>query len=219
MAISRGTQRLEALIGDANEPCIARELIQQIFFHNGIFIMTSSTSIEFNATSFGLRKNEYASGYIFNFSSGDDAHLHATINLDDAEFEELSHQVCAFLPSTILELASPEENKILRDSTWPLQRISDRTWQQLLRETQPETLLSVLWYLKDLPLAQAALRNMSVNAASQFIDDLSNKFEGINPDTLHKYDSRLIVARASIKEILSTLNRFIEEGFIGEDFA
>jgi len=77
----------------------------------------------------------------------------------------------------------------------------------------------ILWYLKDVEIAKAVMRNLTLRAAAMITDDLVAKFEGRNPDNLPQEDSRVKYAREVLNEMLAVLDRLIGEGRIGEDFS
>lgn len=123
-------------------------------------------------------------------------------------------QASTLLPSPIDELTSPEVESSLRDSARPLQQLSDKGWQLLLREVLTDSLLHFLWYMKDLKLAKNVMRNMSLRAADMLTDDLIMKFQGCDPDKLKADDIRLKRGRESITEFIFVLNRLNDEGQI-----
>lgn len=181
--------------------------------------MPNAIALSLHSPDFALKKEEAGGRYTVSFKNKDDDQLEVAVTLDSAVLESLIRQANALLPSSSLELSPFEINASWRESAWPLQRLSDRTWQLLLRETMSQSLILVLWYLKDRELANAVMRNMSVCAAETLTDDLVAMFEGIDPDSLPQEDSRVRGAREGLKEMLATLNRLFKEGVIAEDFS
>ena len=163
-----------------------------------------------------LSKDDGSTRYVLHVEQGE---IKADINLSAANFETLVRQGQALIPSPNLELAPPEVAASWRESAWPLKRLSDRAWQLLLREVSSESLVFVLWYLKDMGIALAVMRNMSRRAAAMVADDLIAKFAGRNPDNLPQEDGRVRNARESLKEMLALLCRLVDEGQIGEDYS
>ena len=102
----------------------------------------------------------------------------------------------------------------LREAARPLKYIADRSWQLLLREVTSESLLQALWYLKDIEIAKAVVRNMSLRAASMTVEDLIAKFHGRNPDNLPQEEWLVKGGRDGLKEVLTVLNRLMSEGQI-----
>lgn len=178
--------------------------------------MPHAIALQLDNPAIQLSKEGESTRYVLHVEQGE---IKVDIDLNATTFENLVRQGQTLIPSPNPELTLPEVAGIWRATAWPLQRLSDRAWQLLLREVQFESLLFVLWYLKDVEIAKAVLRNMSLRAAAMLTDDLIAKFEGCNPDNLPQEDSRVRGARESLKEILTALNRLVYEGQIGEDFS
>lgn len=181
--------------------------------------MQNTISLELHASDFTLKKDASGRCYMLSFKSGKGAQVAVDVTLDAAVLESLMRQASALLPSPNPELTSPEVNNSWRETAWPLRQLSNNAWQLLLREVQAESLICVLWYLKDIKVARAVMRNMSERAAAMLTEDMVEKYNGCNPDTLAAEDSRIKDARAGLKEMLEVLNRLVVEGQIGEDFA
>lgn len=180
--------------------------------------MSNTISLELHASDFTLKKDTLGR-YMLSFKSGEGAQVAVDVTLDAAVLESLMRQASALLPSPNPELTSPEVDASWRETAWPLRQLSDNAWRLLLREVQSESLICVLWYLKDIKVARAVMHNMSERAAEMTADDLIARFNGCNPDTLAAEDSRIEGAREGLKEMLAALNRLVREGQIGENFA
>lgn len=178
--------------------------------------MPHTITLQLDNPAIQLSKDDGSTRYVLHVEQGE---VKVNIDLSATDFESLVRQGQVLIPSPNLELTQPEVAASWRESAWPLQRLSDNAWRLLLREVQSESLLYVLWYLKDVELAKAVLRNMSLRAAAMVTDDLIVKFEGRNPDNVPQEDSRVRDARGCLKEMLAALNRLVEEGQIGEDFS
>jgi len=181
--------------------------------------MTNTISLALHAPDFVLKKDESGTRYILSFKTGEGAQVEVDVTLDAAVLELLMRQASALLPSPNPELTSPEVDNSWRETAWPLRQLSNNAWQLLLREVQAESLICVLWYLKDIKIAKAVMRNMSERAAAMLTEDMVEKYNGCNPDTLAAEDSRIKGAREGLKEMLEVLNRLVREGQIGENFA
>ena len=177
--------------------------------------MTHSIALQLDNPAVRLSKEGESARYVIHVEQGE---IKADIHLSRADFEALVRQGQTLIPSPNPELTSPEVDASWRETAWPLQRLSDKAWQLLLREVQAESLICVLWYLKDIKIAKAVMRNMSQRAAEMTTEDLITKYQGCNPDTLAAEDSRIKGARAGLKEMLAVLDRLVVEGQIGEDF-
>jgi hypothetical protein len=181
--------------------------------------MSNTISLALHAPDFALEKNASGSRYTLSFKDGEGAQVAVDVTLDTAVLELLIRQASALLPSPNPELTPLEVNASWRESAWPLKRLSDNAWRLLLREVQVESLIYVLWFLKDEGLAKAVMRNMSVRAAAMTADDLIAKFQGRDPDNLPQDALLLKGAHQSLKEMLDILNRLVDEGQIEEDFS
>ena len=178
--------------------------------------MTHTITLQLYDPAIKLSKDYGSTRYVLHIEQGE---IKADIDLSAANFEAFVRQGQALIPSPNLELTPPEEAASWRESAWPLKQLSDNGWRLLLREVSSESLSYVLWFLKDVEIAKAVMRNMSLRAAAVFTDDLIAKFEGRDPDSLPQADGRVRGARESLKEMLALLNRLVVEGQIGEDFS
>lgn len=178
--------------------------------------MSHAIALQLDNPAIQLSKDGESTRYVLHVEQGE---IKIDIDLSAITFEALVRQWQTLIPSPNFELTPPEVAASWRESAWPLKRLSDRSWQLLLREIQSEQLLFVLWYLKDVDIAQAVLRNMSLRLAAMTADDLIAKFDGCNPDNVPQKDSRVRGACESLKEILAVLNRLVYEGQIEEDFS
>lgn len=178
--------------------------------------MLHAIALQLDNPAIQLSKDGESTRYVLHVEQGE---IKIDIDLNATTFETLVRQGQTLIPSLNPELTLPEVAGIWRATAWPLKRLSVRAWQLLLREVKSESLLFVLWYLKDEELAKAVLRNMSVRAAAMTSDDLIAKFEGCNPDNLAQDDSRVKGAREGLREMLDFLSRLVAEGQIGEDFS
>lgn len=178
--------------------------------------MPHAIALQLDNPAIQLSKDGESTRYVLHVEQGE---IKIDIDLSAITFEALVRQWQTLIPSPNFELTPPEVAASWRESAWRLKRLSDRSWQLLLREIQSEQLLFVLWYLKDVDIAQAVLRNMSLRLAAMTADDLITKFEGCNPDNVPQNDSRVRGACESLKEILAVLNRLVYEGQVEEDFS
>lgn len=178
--------------------------------------MPHTIAFQLDNPAIKLSKDDGSTRYVLHVEQGE---IKTDIDLSVTNFEALMRQGQALIPSPNLELTPPEVAASWRESAWPLKRLSDNGWRLLLREVSSESLILVLWFLKDVEIAKAVMRNMTQRAAAMTTDDLIAKFEGRNPDNLPQEDSRVRGACESLKEILTALNRLVEEGQLGEDFS
>lgn len=178
--------------------------------------MSHAIALQLDNPAIQLSKDVESTRYVLHVEQGE---IKVDIDLNATTFENLVRQGQTLIPSPNPELTPPEVNASWRESAWPLKRLSDNAWRLLLREVQLESLIYVLWFLKDEGLAKAVMRNMSQRAAAMTTDDLIAKFQGRNPDNLPQDDRLLKGARQSLNELLDILNRLVDEGQIGEDFS
>lgn len=171
--------------------------------------MTNAISFAFNNPSFMLEKSEDARSYVMRFTQDD---TEVIIQVPPNTFDALVHQGQALLPSHEKTLPDVEAENSWRKSGWILKQLDDLSLQFLLRELQSESLIIVLWYLKDRDFAKAVMRNMSKAAAEMLTDDLITKFHGRNPDE-YRADMRE-AGRLELNETLSILYRLADEGII-----
>ena len=178
--------------------------------------MTHAITLRLDNPVIQLSKDGESSLYVLHVEQSE---IKVDIDLNAATFETLVHQGQTLIPSPNLELTPPEVAASWRESAWPLKRLSVNAWRWLLREVSSESLMYILWYLKDVEIAKAVMRNLTLRAAAMITDDLVAKFEGRNPDNLPQEDSRVKYAREVLNEMLAVLDRLIGEGRIGEDFS
>jgi hypothetical protein len=134
--------------------------------------------------------------------------------LDAVSFETLVRQGKALIPSPNATLTTPELETIRRQSAWPLKRLDDRSWQTLLRESSCSSLVTLLWYLKDVELAKTVMRNLSQRAAIMLTEDLVTQFRGRDPDRVSAAEAER--GHQPLEEVLAILYRLVDEGKIPE---
>ena len=168
--------------------------------------MPNTISVAFNNPVFTLEKDDVRN-YLMSFTQ-DDSKI--TIQLPQSTFEAFVHQGQVLLPSQERTLPDVEQENAFRMTAWIIKQLDDRSLQLLLRELQSDTLIILLWYLKDRDFAKTVMRNMSTSAAEMLTDDLINRFQGRNPDTDRMGDA----GRFELNEALSILHRLADEGQI-----
>jgi hypothetical protein len=177
--------------------------------------MNHEVTLTFDQPAFRLERREYPSGITLEFTQKSDGKIsEVTIQLSTLAFTALLNQGQALVPSPQPNLDLPTENSCWREAAWPLYRLDDRDWQLLLREVTGETVIHVLWFMKDVVLARRIMANFSERAAAMVTEDLIAKFQGKSPeDALPKY---LQDARDSLQEMLEIVTRLQAEGQIPE---
>ena len=176
-------------------------------------MFNTQMSLDISHPTFKLFYDQEENRYFLTFEKSD---IKVKVNLFSRSFRVMVMQGQALLSSSSDILTPPEVDASCRESAWPLRHLNDRSWRLMLRETQLDDLLLILWYLKDIGIAQGVLRNMSVRAGDEMTRMLAERFEGRIPDNLPVNDVDAIQARKALTAILSTLVRLISEGQIGE---
>lgn len=173
--------------------------------------MPSTLDLELAATAFQIEKTAEQPGYRLAFTQGENR---LAVILPPAAFDALVHQGQALIPSPNAQLTSPEVHAAWRQSAWPLKRLNDRSWQLLLREITSESLLLMLWFLKDVDVAKTVTRNMSLRTAAMLTEELIARYQGRDPDRAPASEAE--AAHQALQEVLATLQRLVNESQIPE---
>ncbi len=103
----------------------------------------------------------------------------------------------------------------LRSAGQRLKGYDDRSLQTLLRETEWSTLLAFLWFLKDGDLLKRILANLSGRAALITMDELTEKWAGIDPDDPGRGGERQ-TGMDAVATVLATCQRLTASGELPE---
>ncbi|MBP8277861.1 MAG: hypothetical protein KAX55_13325 [Propionivibrio sp.] len=103
----------------------------------------------------------------------------------------------------------------LRSAGQRLKGYDDRSLQTLLRETEWSTLLAFLWFLKDGDLLKRILANLSGRAALITMDELTEKWAGIDPDDPGRGGERQ-TGMDAVATVLATCQRLTACGELPE---
>lgn len=109
--------------------------------------MPHAIALQFDNPVINLSKDDGSTRYVLNIEQGE---IIVDIILGAVSFETLVRQGQAMIPSPNTTLTTPELETIRRQSAWPLKRLDDRGWQMLLREVSCTSLVTLLWYLREL---------------------------------------------------------------------
>ncbi len=135
-----------------------------------------------------------------------------SMTISEMSLRALATQAEALLPPLKSALTRPEMEASFRRSGERLAGLDDRAWHTLLREVRSDSLTKALWYLKNPEIGQAVFRNISERVAVILLEDLTECYQGKNPDTVP--EAVAIRGREALAEILETLDRLQQEGRI-----
>lgn len=159
--------------------------------------------------TFKLRKDEDEGRYWLIFEQ---AGFEVDVALSPTDFVALIKQGHKLTQSQAVTLTSAEQEAAFRQPAMVLRHLDDRSLQVFLREMQSETLVTLLWYLKDLAIAKAVTRNLSDRAAAMLVEDLIDRYRGIDPD--NALAALAAKGRESVAEAMAILARLAEDGQI-----
>lgn len=169
--------------------------------------MSTELNLTMHQPGFTLEKAE--DGFALTLTQGG---VVVSLTLTEMSLRALATQAETLLPPLKSALTRPEIEASFRQSGERLLSLDGRAWQTLLREVRSDTLVRVLWYLKNPALGQAVFRNVSGRVAVILLEDLTECYQGKNPDTVP--EAVAIRGRDALAEILETLDRLRQEGRI-----
>lgn len=173
--------------------------------------MAHAIALQLDNPVINLSKDDGSTLYVLNIELGE---IIVDITLAAVSFETLVRQGQALIPSPNTTLTTAELETIRRQSSWPLKRLDDTGWRLLLREVSCNSLLTMLWYMKDVELAKTVMRNMSQRAAALLTEDLITKFQGRDPDLALAADAEN--GQQALAEILSVFQCLVDQGQLPE---
>ncbi len=137
-----------------------------------------------------------------------------TVLMTPVALQALGLQCIALVPATAPEMSSKSVGDAVRQPAHLLKKLDDRSIQILLRESQLDTLIDFLWYMKDAELLKLILRNMSQHAAEMLMEDIDQSWHGKNPD--NTLDANAKRGREAVVTTIATVRRLIAEGHIAD---
>ena len=169
--------------------------------------MSKPLSIAIGDPTFTLEKSEFDGSFDVRFTHAD---AEVTVHLRLPAFESLILQGQALISSHNNSLTDLVTDKALRQSASVFKRLDDESLLAWLREMQGDSLILLLWYLKDRELAKAIMRVISQHAAEMLTDDLCSSFRfGVDPD---KDPQGREAGRCELEGALSILYRLADDG-------
>lgn len=132
-----------------------------------------------------------------------------SVNLSPNEMQNIGLQCLLYFPWIEPSLKMKSIAETYRLPAQKIKLLDNRSIQLLLRETQSETLVDFLWFMKDADLMRLIFKNMSSRAADMFLDDLREKYFGKNPDKTESNNGK-----EAAQIIVGTVNRLIDENQI-----
>ena len=172
--------------------------------------MKPTLSLVLDNPEFRLEKNDnFGLRYTLSLEKGE---TYADVELSSTALNALVLQSEALLPRPEIRLTDSEAEHTWRNSAWILKQLSDRDWQLLLRECQCDSVLYLLWYLKDRELARTVMRNYSLRAAAMLTEGLVSRFSGQDPDLASNEMRR--EGRDQLMATIALVHRLNDEGQI-----
>lgn len=140
---------------------------------------------------------------------GDDT---VEVGMEPAAMQTLALQCAMYFPQLAPQHTVASVEEAYRLPARFIREMDNRSLQLLLREVESDELTTFLWYMKDAELIRKICRNLSQRAAEMLVDDLSQQWQGQDPDTA--LDAQAGVGRAAVLHLLSLVRRLADEGRI-----
>ena len=134
------------------------------------------------------------------------------VNLSLTALQSLVRQCEPYLSDGTPTVKFETSADLFREPALVLKHLDDRSIQCLLRETQSQTLVDFLWYMKDDELIKQILDNCSKRAAALMMDDLECDWQDKDPDNIPQAYARR--GRDAVTEVMDVYYKLVKSGDI-----